>query len=37
VEIFPRERQTPEALGSVVKAHAAKCLPIIKEIEIKAQ
>jgi tripartite-type tricarboxylate transporter receptor subunit TctC len=35
-EIFPRERQTPEALGALVKADAAKWWPIIKEFGIKA-
>jgi tripartite-type tricarboxylate transporter receptor subunit TctC len=37
VEIFPRERQTPEALGAMMKADAAKWWPIIKEFGIKAQ
>jgi tripartite-type tricarboxylate transporter receptor subunit TctC len=36
-EIFPRERQTPEALGAIVKADAEKWWPIIKESGIKAQ
>jgi tripartite-type tricarboxylate transporter receptor subunit TctC len=36
-EVFPRERQTPEALGSLVKADADKWWPIIKELGIKAQ
>jgi tripartite-type tricarboxylate transporter receptor subunit TctC len=36
VEIFPRERQTPEALGALVKADAEKWWPIIKELGIKA-
>jgi tripartite-type tricarboxylate transporter receptor subunit TctC len=36
-EIFPRERQTPEALGALVKADAEKWWPIIKELGIKAQ
>jgi tripartite-type tricarboxylate transporter receptor subunit TctC len=35
-EIFPRERQTPDALGALVKADAAKWWPIIKEFGIKA-
>jgi tripartite-type tricarboxylate transporter receptor subunit TctC len=36
-EIFPRERQTPEVLGALVKAGAEKWWPIIKELGIKAQ
>ena len=36
-EIFPRERQTPEALGALQKADAEKWWPIIKEFGIKAQ
>jgi tripartite-type tricarboxylate transporter receptor subunit TctC len=36
-EVFPRERQTPEALGAMVKADAAKWWPIIKEFGIKAE
>jgi len=35
-EIFPRERQTPEVLGELVKADAEKWWPIIKEFGIKA-
>jgi tripartite-type tricarboxylate transporter receptor subunit TctC len=35
MEIFPRERQTPEALGALVKADAQKWWPIIKELGIK--
>jgi tripartite-type tricarboxylate transporter receptor subunit TctC len=35
-EIFPREQQTPEALGALVKADAEKWWPIIKELGIKA-
>ena len=34
-EIFPRERQTPEALGAMVKADAEKWLPLIKGFGIK--
>jgi tripartite-type tricarboxylate transporter receptor subunit TctC len=30
-QVFPRERQTPEALGALVKADAEKWWPIIKE------
>ena len=37
LEIFPRERQTPEALGGFVKADAEKWWPIIKELGIKAE
>jgi tripartite-type tricarboxylate transporter receptor subunit TctC len=37
VEIFPREQQTPEVLGAMVKADAAKWWPIIKELGIKAE
>ena len=34
-EMFPREQQTPEALGAFVKADAEKWWPIIKELGIK--
>jgi tripartite-type tricarboxylate transporter receptor subunit TctC len=37
LEIFPRERQTPEALGTLVKADAKKFWPIIKEAGIKPE
>jgi tripartite-type tricarboxylate transporter receptor subunit TctC len=37
LEIFPRERQTPEALGALVKADAEKWWPIIRESGIKAE
>jgi tripartite-type tricarboxylate transporter receptor subunit TctC len=37
MDIFPRERQTQEALGALVKADAAKWWPIIKESGIKAE
>jgi tripartite-type tricarboxylate transporter receptor subunit TctC len=37
LEIFPREQQTPEALGALVKADAEKWWPVIKELGIKAQ
>jgi tripartite-type tricarboxylate transporter receptor subunit TctC len=37
VEIFPREWQTPEALGALVKADAEKWWPLIKELGIKAE
>jgi tripartite-type tricarboxylate transporter receptor subunit TctC len=36
-EIFPRERQTSDVLGALVKADAEKWWPIIKELGIKAQ
>jgi tripartite-type tricarboxylate transporter receptor subunit TctC len=36
-EIFPRERQTPEALAAMQKADAEKWLPLVKEFGIKAQ
>jgi tripartite-type tricarboxylate transporter receptor subunit TctC len=36
-EVFPRERQTPEALGALQKADAEKWWPIIKELGIKAE
>jgi tripartite-type tricarboxylate transporter receptor subunit TctC len=36
-EVFPRERQTPEALGALMKADAEKWLPIIKEFGFKAE
>ena len=36
-EIFPRDKQTPEALGALVKAGAEKWWPIIKELGIKAE
>jgi hypothetical protein len=35
--MFPRERQTPEALGALQKADAEKWWPIIKELGIKAE
>ena len=36
-QVFPPERQTPEALGAFVKADAAKWWPLIKEFGIKAE
>jgi tripartite-type tricarboxylate transporter receptor subunit TctC len=36
-EIFPRERQTPEALGAFHKAEIEKWWPIIKAANIKAE
>jgi tripartite-type tricarboxylate transporter receptor subunit TctC len=37
VEIFPREQQTPEALGALQQADAEKWWPIIKGLAIKAE
>jgi tripartite-type tricarboxylate transporter receptor subunit TctC len=37
LEIFPREQQTPKALGSLVKAGAEKWWPIIKEFGIRPE
>jgi tripartite-type tricarboxylate transporter receptor subunit TctC len=37
VEIFPRERQTPETLGALQKADVEKWWPIIKEFGIRAE
>ena len=37
LEIFPREQQTPEALGALVKADAEKWWPIIKQLGIRAE
>jgi tripartite-type tricarboxylate transporter receptor subunit TctC len=37
LEIFPREQQTPEALGAMQRADAEKWWPIIKELGIKAE
>jgi tripartite-type tricarboxylate transporter receptor subunit TctC len=36
-EIVPLDQQTPEALGALVKADAAKWWPIIKELGIRAE
>jgi hypothetical protein len=36
-EVFPRERQTPEALSAMQTSDATKWWPIIKELGIKAQ
>jgi tripartite-type tricarboxylate transporter receptor subunit TctC len=36
-EIFPRERQTPEAFRALVKVDAEKWWPIIKQLGIKAE
>jgi tripartite-type tricarboxylate transporter receptor subunit TctC len=35
--IFPRERQTPEALGALQRSDAEKWWPPIKEFGIKAE
>ena len=35
-EVFPREQQTPEALGALVKADAEKWWPIINQLGISA-
>jgi tripartite-type tricarboxylate transporter receptor subunit TctC len=37
MEIFPRERQTPEALAALVKVDAEKWWPIIKGFGIKVE
>jgi hypothetical protein len=37
VEIFPREQQTPEALGALVESDAENWWPVIKEFGIKAE
>jgi hypothetical protein len=37
LEIFPREQQTPEVLGALVKADAEKWWPVIRELGIKAE
>jgi tripartite-type tricarboxylate transporter receptor subunit TctC len=36
-EVFPRERQTADALGTFVKAGAEKWWPLIKELGIRAE
>jgi len=36
-EVYPRERQTPEALNALRKAEAEKWWPIIRELGIKAE
>jgi tripartite-type tricarboxylate transporter receptor subunit TctC len=36
-QVFPRERQTPEALGVLVQADAEKWWPITKQFGIKAE
>ena len=37
MEIFPRERQTPETLAALMKAEAEKWWPIMKEFGISAE
>jgi tripartite-type tricarboxylate transporter receptor subunit TctC len=37
LDIVPRERQTPEALGALVKAATEKWWPIIKDLGIRAE
>jgi tripartite-type tricarboxylate transporter receptor subunit TctC len=37
LDIVPNERQTPEALGALVKADAKRFWPLIKEFGIKAE
>jgi tripartite-type tricarboxylate transporter receptor subunit TctC len=37
LEVFPRERQTPETLGALVKADAERTWPIIKAAGIKPE
>jgi tripartite-type tricarboxylate transporter receptor subunit TctC len=37
MELFPRERQTPEALAAMQKADAEKWWPLIKELGIRAE
>ena len=37
LEIFPRERQTPEALGALQRSDAEEWWPRIKEFGIKAE
>jgi hypothetical protein len=36
-EIFPRDQQTPEALGAFQKAEVEKWWPIIKAANIKGE
>jgi hypothetical protein len=37
LEIFPRERHPPEALGALQRSHTDKWWPHIKEFGIKAE
>jgi hypothetical protein len=36
-EIFPRDQQTPEAVGVLQKAQIEKWWPLVKELGIKAE
>jgi hypothetical protein len=36
-EVFPREKQTPDALAAMQKADAKKWLPLMREFGIKAE
>ena len=37
MEIYPRERQTPEALAALQKTEIEKWWPLIKELGIRAE
>jgi tripartite-type tricarboxylate transporter receptor subunit TctC len=37
MEVFPRQQQAPEVLGTLQKADAEKSWPIIKEAGIRAE
>jgi tripartite-type tricarboxylate transporter receptor subunit TctC len=37
LQVFPREQQTPEALGTLVRANAEKWLPLIREFGISSE
>ena len=37
LQVFPREQQTPEALGTLVRANAEKWLPLVREFGISAE
>jgi tripartite-type tricarboxylate transporter receptor subunit TctC len=37
MDFFPRERQTPEALGALVRADVGKWWPVIKQAGLKAE
>jgi hypothetical protein len=36
-DTVPRDRQTPEGLGALVKADAKRLWPLVKEFGIKAE